>query len=108
MMLQLSNYLASSSNRLPELAHDALIDPEWPALSAVFIACVLEGAPDHAELIRNLLAEIINHIRGRQGGRICQQNLELAIALQTYLDSGSIRGKKRLELLSELQAVMIL
>lgn len=105
MMLQVSKYLASSSNRLPKIAHDALIDPEGPALSAVFIASLLEGAPTRAELTRNLMADLINHIRGCQGGGISQQNLALAIALQSYLDSCALRGKKRLELLSEVQAI---
>jgi hypothetical protein len=51
------------------------------------------------------MADLIKHMLGRQGGRISQQDLALAVALEAYLDSGSIRGKKRLELLSEIQAL---
>jgi DNA helicase-2/ATP-dependent DNA helicase PcrA len=105
MMLQASNYLASSSNRLPAVEHDALIDPEGPALSAVFVGCLLEGAATADELARNLMTDLINHIRGCQGGGISQQNLTLAVALQAYLDSGSVRGKKRQELLAEVQTL---
>ncbi len=105
MMLKVSNYLASSSNRLPEIAHDALIDPEGPALSAVLIGGLLEGAPTAAELARRVMADLINHIRGCKGGGISQQDLALAVALQDYLDAGSIRGKKRRELLAEVHAL---
>ncbi|MGB7983826.1 MAG: ATP-dependent helicase [Terracidiphilus sp.] len=105
MMLRVSSCLARSSNQLPEIQHDVLIDPEGPALSAIFIGCLLEGAPTYAELVRKLMGDLIMHLRGCQGGRISQHNLALAVALQAYLDSGSIRGKNRLELLSELQAL---
>ena len=105
MMLRVSNCLASSSNQLPEVQHDVLIDPEGPALSAIFIGCLLEGAPTHAELVRNLMTDLIKHLRGCKGGNINKQDIDLSAALQVYLDSGAIRGKKRLELLSEIQAL---
>jgi len=105
MMLHVSSCLASSSTKLPEVQHEVLIDPEGPALSAIFIGCLLEGASTHTDLVKELMADLIKHMLGRQGGRISQQDLALAVALQAYLDSGSIRGKKRLELLSEIQAL---
>jgi DNA helicase-2/ATP-dependent DNA helicase PcrA len=107
MMLHVSSCLASSSTKLPEVQHEVLIDPEGPALSAIFIGCLLEGASTHTDLVKELMADLIKHMLGRQGGRISQQDLALAVALEAYLDSGSIRGKKRLELLSEIQALVI-
>jgi DNA helicase-2/ATP-dependent DNA helicase PcrA len=105
MMLHVSSCLANSSAKLPEVQHEVLIDPEGPALSAIFMGCLLEGASTHTDLVQKLITDLIKHMLGRQGGRISQQDLALAVALQAYLDSGSIRGKKRLELLSELQAL---
>jgi ATP-dependent DNA helicase UvrD/PcrA len=43
LMLKVSSYLGSTG-RLPEIAHDVLIDPEGPALAAVLIGGLLEGA----------------------------------------------------------------
>jgi DNA helicase-2/ATP-dependent DNA helicase PcrA len=72
MMLTVSAYLGSESNRLPEIPHDVLIDPEGPALAAVLIGGLLEGAADTDEPKANLAGDVINHIRGRGGGDINQ------------------------------------
>jgi DNA helicase-2/ATP-dependent DNA helicase PcrA len=44
LMLKVSSYLGSASTRLPEVAHDVLIDPEGPALAAIVIGGLLQGA----------------------------------------------------------------
>lgn len=105
MMLKISGYLASSSQRLPEIVHEALIDPEGPALSAVLIGGLLEGGPDVWDITKVLVTDLIGHIRGSGGGDISKQNLELAAALANYRDSGAIRGSKRLELISNIQGI---
>jgi DNA helicase-2/ATP-dependent DNA helicase PcrA len=105
MMLKVSGYLASSSQRLPEIMHDALIDPEGPALSAVLIGGLLEGGAGIAETTKGLVTDLIGHIRGCGGGDISKQNLELAGALAKYREIGTIKGSKRLELVSNIQAI---
>ena len=104
MMLKVSGYLASSSQRLPEIMRRALIDPEGPALSAVLIGGLLEGGAG-AEMTKGLVTDLIGHIRGCGGGDISKQNLELAGALAKYRETGTIKGSKRLEFVSNIQAV---
>jgi DNA helicase-2/ATP-dependent DNA helicase PcrA len=105
MMLKVSGYLASSSRRLPEIVHDALIDPEGPALAAVLIGGLLEGASSVREMEKTLLADLVGHIRGCKGGEISQQNLGLVLALEKYRHAGGIRGAKRLQLIGDIRAI---
>lgn len=43
LMLELSDYLSSAADGLPELHHDVAMDAEPPALAAGVIATLLEG-----------------------------------------------------------------
>ena len=106
MMLKVSGYLGSAG-RLPEIAHDVLIDPEGPALAAVLIGGLLEGAADAAVLTRSLLDDVIRHIRGRNGGDISQADLTLAEALAAHHNGALLRGSKRTALMADIGTVAI-
>jgi DNA helicase II / ATP-dependent DNA helicase PcrA len=104
MMLQVSGYFGSSG-RLPEIPHDVLIDPEGPALAAVLIGGLLEGAAHPDDLKARLLGDIIDHIRGRNGGDINQADLKLAGALSAHQNGGAIRGSTRIALMADIEAI---
>jgi DNA helicase II / ATP-dependent DNA helicase PcrA len=104
MMLKVSGYLGSVG-RLPEIPHDVLIDPEGPALAAVLIGGLLEGAADAEDLKTRLLGDVIDHIRGRNGGDISQADLKLAGALATHQSGGPIRGSTRTALMAGIEAI---
>jgi DNA helicase II / ATP-dependent DNA helicase PcrA len=92
MMLKVSTYLGSASARLPAIDHDVLIDPEGPALSAVLLGGLLQGAPTVVELERALTDDVIAHIRGRTGGDISGKDLALSDALSAYRLGGHCAG----------------
>jgi DNA helicase II / ATP-dependent DNA helicase PcrA len=104
MMLKVSGYLGSAG-RLPEILHDVLIDPEGPALAAVLIGGLLEGAAHADDLGRTLLDDVINHIRGRKGGDISQADLTLAEALAAHRDGAPLRGSKRTSLMADIRTI---
>ena len=106
MMLKVSSYLGSASDRLPQVAHDVLIDPEGPALSAVLIGGLLQGAGDAVELERALIDDVIAHMRGRRGGDINQKDLTLAEALSAYRSGAPLRGSTRRALLADIKAII--
>jgi DNA helicase-2/ATP-dependent DNA helicase PcrA len=105
MMLRVSSYLGSTSARLPEVAHDVLIDPEGPALSAVLIGGLLQGAADVVGLERTLLDDVIAHMRGRNGGNISQKDLTLAEALSAHRSGTPLRGSTRLALMADVREI---
>ncbi|EPM45244.1 putative ATP-dependent helicase, partial [Pseudomonas syringae pv. actinidiae ICMP 19073] len=105
LMLELSDYLSSSADGLPELHHDVAMDAEPPALAAGVIAILLVGGapPDVAS---RLIGALHTHIRGRRGGRPTPQaELDLAGALTGFIASGKIRGTKRQQIVSEVQRI---
>ena len=104
MMLKISGYLGSAG-RLPEMLHDVLIDPEGPALAAVLLGGLLEGAPHADDLKESLLGDVINHIRGRNGGDISQADLKLADALSAHRNGSSLRGTTRTALMADIGAI---
>jgi DNA helicase II / ATP-dependent DNA helicase PcrA len=105
MMIQVSDYLSTAIDALPELEHDVAMDTEPPALAAVVIAAALEAGREAATNDRLLIA-LMSHIRGR-GGRdgTPRAELELAAALNTFRSTGKIRGVRRLELVDECQRI---
>jgi DNA helicase II / ATP-dependent DNA helicase PcrA len=105
LMLQVSTYLAQASDRLPDVAHDVLIDPEGPALSAVLIGGLLQGASSVDELEGALLADVIAHLRGRNGGNISQKDLTLSDALMAYRSGKPLRGSTRVGLVTDVKAI---
>ncbi len=104
LMLKVSSYLGSAG-RLPEIAHDVLIDPEGPALAAVLMGGLLEGAPHPDDLKARLLGDVINHIRGRNGGDISQADLKLAGALSAHQNGGPLRGSTRTALMADIETI---
>lgn len=96
LMLQVSDYLEAKSDNLPSLKHDVALDTEAPALAAVLIASLLEGAPTASEIAQRLLSDLCTHIKGRKGNsQLNQSELALVNALGDFLQSGTIRGTKR-------------
>jgi DNA helicase-2/ATP-dependent DNA helicase PcrA len=104
MMLKVSGYLASAG-RLPEISHDVLIDPEGPALAAVLIGGLLEGAANDGDIRLSLLGDVINHIRGRNGGDISQADLTLSGVLAAHRDGAPLRGSKRTALMADIATI---
>ncbi len=95
LMLELSDYLSSAADGLPELHHDVAMDAEPPALAAGVIATLLEGGTA-GDVASRMLGALHSHIRGRRGGKPTPQSeLDLAGALSGFLSSGKIRGAKR-------------
>jgi ATP-dependent DNA helicase UvrD/PcrA len=105
MMLRVSSCLASRSPRLPEVPHDVLIDPEGPALSAVLLGGVLEGGASADEIAHRLLGDVIAHIRGRNGGTISKNDLNLSDALLKYQAGELLRGSTRLSLRADIATI---
>ena len=106
MMLKLSSYLGAVSQRLPEIEHDVLIDPEGPALCAVLLGGLLQGAQTAAELKRILTDDVITHIRGRKGGDISQKDLGLSNALSAHQEGAVLHGKTRTTLMADITAIV--
>ena len=104
MMLKVSSYLGSAV-RLPEIAHDVLIDPEGPALAAVLIGGLLEGASHADDLKAGLFGDVINHIRGRNGGDISKADLSSSGALSAHQNGAPLRGSTRTALMADIEAI---
>lgn len=102
LMLAVSDYLSSEADGLPVIPHDVALDAEAPALAAVLIAGLLEGDSCEEESVQRLIVDLCAHIRGRRGNLSPNKyELELAGALDGFVRSGAIRGKKRQQLVSE-------
>lgn len=105
LMIDLSDYLSSSNDGLPELNHDVAMDAEPPALAAGVIASLLEGGTA-SDLANRLLGALHSHIRGRRGGKPTPQvELDLAGALSGFVSTGKIVGPKRKLIVSEIQRI---
>jgi len=102
LMLSVSDYLSSATDGLPPITHDVALDSEGPALAAILISGLLEGGSSNTAVEKQLIADLCSHIRGRRGNDSpAQCELDLAGALDSYVLSGAIRGKKRLQIVSE-------
>lgn len=99
--LSVSSFLTSNN-----LDHEVLIDPAGPSLSANVIASVLELQSSKPNNAVALLSSLINHIKGRKDNRPNQSDLNLAKALQNYLETGKISGSTRLQLLKEIDEII--
>ena len=101
LMLEVSTYLKSEQvfqnfRRLPSVFHEVALETAGPALPAVIIAGVLEGAASALEIRQRLVIELCNHLRGRKGDeRAAREQLDLANALGNYAVTGTIRGSRR-------------
>lgn len=106
MMLAVSDYLLLPEDGLPVVYHDVALDTEGPCLSASLIAGLLEGEGQSEAVVRRLLLDLSSHMRGRNGGNTpTQADLKLLAALSTFLESGTIRGKNRQQLLSDARQI---
>jgi DNA helicase-2/ATP-dependent DNA helicase PcrA len=105
MMIDLSDYLSSTDNKLPSLSHEVAMDAEPPALAAGVIAAAMAGGSS-GEVASRLVAALHTYIRGR-GGRdgTPQAELALAGAIGDFMASGKVRGANRKLLVDECQRV---
>ncbi|VTU42445.1 UvrD-helicase domain-containing protein [Variovorax sp. RA8] len=105
LMLDLSDYLSSTADGLPELNHDVAMDAEPPALAAGVIATLLEGGAA-ADVASRMLGALNSHIRGRRGGKPTPQaELDLAGALSGFVATGKVRGAKRQLIVNEVRRI---
>lgn len=108
MMLAVSDYLGATDDRLPSIQHDVALDSEGPALAAILIAGLLDGCTTSAEMSQRMILDLYTHIRGRKGSDApTEGELDLAGALGGYLASGSIRGSKRQQIVSESRRIAL-
>jgi DNA helicase II / ATP-dependent DNA helicase PcrA len=107
LMLAVSDYLSSKSDGLPAISHDVALDAEAPALAAILIAGLLEGSSSKSDITQRLIRDLCVHIRGRRGSDAPRQSdLELAASLEEFVVSGSIKGKKRRQLVSDCLSIV--
>jgi DNA helicase II / ATP-dependent DNA helicase PcrA len=99
--LMISNYLSGQS-----INHEVIIDPAGPALAAAVIAGVLEPALDPKVDFIMLLKSLVHHIKGRKNDKPSQKDLELAAALEGFLDSGKIIGTTRKKLITGIEQIV--
>jgi DNA helicase II / ATP-dependent DNA helicase PcrA len=101
LMLSISDYLSSTKDKLPTIYHDVALDSEGPSLAAILIAGLIEGGTSH-DLARRLINDLCIYIRGRRGSDGPNKaDMAICTALDCYLHSNNIRGKKRKEIIEE-------
>lgn len=100
--LSVSSYLTTQN-----ISHEVLIDPAGPALAASIIAKTLEPGLETEEGEKQLLRQLISHIKGRKGEKIPQKDLELTKALEIYLETQKITGAKRKLLISDIKELLV-
>ena len=96
-----------SSDRLPAIPHDVLLDPEGPALAAVVIAGLLECGTSADDVADRLIGDLIAHMRGRNGGTPSQSDLRLSSVLGEYRRSGVVRGSARQALIQNIRQIAV-
>ncbi len=111
LMLDVSTYLDGEQvfvkgGRLPPVSHEVALETAGPALAAVIIAGVLEGAATSTEVAHRLIIDLCNHLKGRKGNeQPSQQQLDLADAMGGFVSSGAVRGPKRKALADECMRI---
>lgn len=107
LMIDVSDYLGqeqqfSKGKRLPSFQHEVALETTGPALAAVLIARLLERAAIKVAIVQNMIFDLCTHIRGRKGDSTPNKiELDLASALDRYLGTGAIKGKKRQQIVNE-------
>ncbi len=107
LMLQVSDCLSSkqqfaNGTIFPRIQHEVALEKEALALSAVLIAGLMEQGEADLEIKNRLIYHLIDYIRGRKGsGKISQADLKLSNALITYMNTGKIRGKIRIDIIND-------
>lgn len=105
LMARVSDYLSQNTDGLPIIPHDVALDQEGPALAAMVIADLIGATGDASAIARLLLTNLVAHMRGRGGGTISKVNLDLADALDRYLDTGKVTGKNRQQIVADASAI---
>jgi DNA helicase-2/ATP-dependent DNA helicase PcrA len=107
LMLEVSEYLSrkqtfNNGQYLPSIFHEVSIDSAGPALAGTFIAHLLEYGSNKSCISENIITLLCNHIKGRRGNKPPPQiDMKLATALENYLITKKLNGKKRIGLLEE-------
>jgi len=99
--LSVSSYLLSQN-----ITHEVIIDPAGPSLAASIISKNLEPTINLEEQEKQMVKYLINHIKGRKSDRIPKKDLELTKSLETYLQTGKIKGKNRTSLIEEIKVLL--
>ena len=111
LMLDVSEYLSSkqefkNGKVAPPIDNEASLDAEGPTLAAIVIAGVLSGDGKAIDISQRLILNLCQHIRGRKGGdKPSNIQLNLASALEAFVDSGLIRGSRRKAIAEECLAL---
>ncbi len=111
LMLDVSTYLETeqkfdSGKRLPMISHEVALETTGPALAAVLIAGLLEGAPTKDDVAQRMIRALCEHMRGRKGNDPpSKADLVLSGALGNYLLSGAILGSKRKLVVKECKRI---
>jgi DNA helicase II / ATP-dependent DNA helicase PcrA len=110
LMIGVSDALAASqkiSNKtIPALSHSVALEMAGISLAASLIAGVLEGK-DNPSLCRDLLLDLCDHIRGRNGDeKATIGSLNTAEKITSYVERGLVRGPKIHNLISECATII--
>jgi len=107
LMLQVSDCLSrqqkfKNGKTFPIIKHEVALEKEALALSAVLIAGLMEQGEADLEIKNRLIYHLVDYIRGRKGaGKITQADLKLSDALNSYLNTGKVRGNIRINIVSD-------
>jgi DNA helicase II / ATP-dependent DNA helicase PcrA len=107
LMIEVSDYLGTeqrfgNGSALGVVPHQVALETAGPALAAIVISSLLEGGDRSDLIMKRLILDLCEHIRGRKGNEVpSRAQLELADALHNYVQTGSIRGPKRNAIVAE-------
>ena len=105
-MLQASDYFSSQRDKLPPIEHNVSIDAEGPELAGILFAKLLEKFKSPEEIKKQIIIHIINHLKGKKGSEPpTQKDLALSIALEKFLQTNKISGKRRKQLIKEIELI---
>ncbi|MEA2328298.1 MAG: ATP-dependent helicase UvrD/PcrA [Thermoanaerobaculia bacterium] len=108
LMLQVSSYLSSDLDALPELYHEVALDTEAPALAASVIAKTLEGQQQDERFANGVVSQFCEYIRGRKGQRgPTKAELAFVSALSIYVKTQKLTGKARWRVVDEIARICV-
>lgn len=115
LMITVSDMLSktqrfSNGRVAPPIEHEVAIEAAGPALSAIFIAHLLELGSQGISHFSNVVADLCEHILGRKGDKPpTQGDATLAAALTDYIANQKydkpIRGSARQKIVSECSRI---
>ena len=116
LMITMSDFLGKTQQLntggiIPAVQHEVWVNPEGLAIAATTIAKLLELSSIKQCRLEVLVADICEHILGRQGDRaVSAKDQELANALKNYFAIGDyskpIKGKNRQKILTECEQIL--